>query len=61
MSEKTYYQRNKKTILNKAKDYYKNNRERLKKQSRNIFRELFEEEKNIKTDYGKNRSKEKYV
>ena len=26
----TYYQRNRDTILRKAKDYYKNNNERLK-------------------------------
>ena len=36
MSEKNYYQRNKKNKLNRAKDYYKNNRERLKsKKERN--------------------------
>ena len=27
----TYYQRNRDVVLNKAKDYYKNNKERLKK------------------------------
>ena len=27
----TYYQKNRNVILNKAKDYYKNNKERLKK------------------------------
>ena len=26
----TYYQRNKDVVLNKAKDYYKNNKERLR-------------------------------
>ena len=26
MSEKTYYQRNRDVILNRAKDYYKNNK-----------------------------------
>ena len=33
MSENTklaYYQRNKETKLNKAKDYYKNNKERIR-------------------------------
>ena len=32
MSEKTYYQRNKNVILNTAKDYYKNDKERLGEQ-----------------------------
>ena len=56
MSEKNYYQRNKK-ILNRGKVYYKNYRERLKKQERNKYRELSAEEKNIKREYGKNRYK----
>ena len=30
MSGSTYYQRNKDTILNKAKDYYENNKGRLR-------------------------------
>ena len=30
----TYYQRNRETRLNKAKDCYKNNKERLKEQVR---------------------------
>ena len=30
MSGSTYYQRNKDAILNKAKDYYENNRGRLR-------------------------------
>ena len=33
MSEKTYYQRNKNVILNRAKDYYKNDKERLGEQA----------------------------
>ena len=42
-------------ILNSAKDFYKNYKKRLKEQARNKYRELSEEEKNIKTEYGKNR------
>ena len=42
----TYYQRNKKVILNKAKDYYINNEERLKEQARDKNKSLSEEEKN---------------
>ena len=30
----TYYQRNREIILNRAKDYYKNDKERLKEQAR---------------------------
>ena len=32
MSEATYYQRNREVILNRAKDYYKNNKELLKRE-----------------------------
>ena len=35
MDNTTYYQRNREKILNKAKDYYKNNNEILKEQARN--------------------------
>ena len=34
ITDLTYYQRNRDLILNKAKDYYKNNKERLKEQAR---------------------------
>ena len=30
--EKTYYQENRNVILNRAEDYYKNNKERLKEE-----------------------------
>ena len=42
-------------ILNKAKDYYKNNKERLKEQARDKYKNLSEEEKNKKREYGKNK------
>ena len=32
--EKIYYQRNRDVILNRAKDYYKNDKERLREQTR---------------------------
>ena len=35
MSKATYYQRNRKTILNRAKKYYKNDKERLRKKAKN--------------------------
>ena len=51
----TYYQRNRDVILNRAKDYYENDKERLKKQARYKYRNLPEEEKNKKREYEKNR------
>ena len=41
----TYYQRNWGVILNRAKDYYENDKERLRKQARDKYRNLSEEEK----------------
>ena len=52
MSDLTYKA---KVILNKAKDYYENNKERLREQARDKYRNLSEEEKNIKREYRKNR------
>ena len=51
----THYQKNWNAILNKTKDYYKNNKERLKQQARDKYRSLSEEEKNKKWEYEKNR------
>ena len=51
MSESVYltcYQRNRDVILNRAKDYYENNKERLREQARNKYRNLSEEERNKK-------------
>ena len=42
-------------ILNRAKDYYENDKERLRLQAREKYRNLYEEEKNKKREYGKNR------
>ena len=53
--ELTYYQRNRDVILNKAKFYYENDKERLKEQARDKYRKLSEEEKNKKREYGKTR------
>ena len=54
MSEKTYYQRNRDVILNRAKDYFKNDKERLSEQARHKYRNLSEEDKNKRRKYGKN-------
>ena len=45
MSEKTYYQRNRDVILNRAKDYCENDKEELREHARDKDRNLSEEEK----------------
>ena len=44
-----------KVILNRAKKYYHDNIEELREKPKNNYRELSEEEKNIKREYGRNR------
>ena len=51
----TYYQKNRDVILNRAKDYYENDKERLRRQRRDKYKNLSEEEKNKKREYGRNR------
>ena len=41
--ELTYYQRNRDVILNRAKVYYENDKEKLKEQARDKYRNLSEE------------------
>ena len=53
MSGTTYYQKNREVILNRAKDFYKNSKELLRERAKNKCRELSEEERNIKREYGK--------
>ena len=55
MSEITHYQRNINIILNRAKDYYKKDKENLSDNARDKYRNLSEEEKNRKREYGRNR------
>ena len=56
MSETTYYPKKpRKVILNRAKDYYENDKERLGEQARYKYRNLSENEKNKKREYGRNR------
>ena len=52
-SEATYSQRNRNVILNRAIDYYKNDKEWLWDNARDKYRHLSEEEKNKKRGYGK--------
>ena len=51
----TYYQKNRDVILNRAKDYYENDKKRLPEQARDKNRNLSEEEKNKNREYGKDR------
>ena len=55
MSDLTHYQKNRHVILNRAKDYQENDKERLKNHARDEYRNLSEEEKNKEKEYGKNR------
>ena len=43
-------------ILNRAKDYYENDKKRLRDNATNKYINLSEEEKNKKREYGRNRN-----
>ena len=45
MDNTTYYQKNIEIMLNRAKDYYENDKEGLREQARNKYRNLSEEDK----------------
>ena len=49
ITDLTYYEKNRNLILNKAKDYYKNNEERLKEQVRDK-QEVYLKKKKIKRE-----------
>ena len=56
----TYYQRDRDMILNRAKDYYENDKERFRRGGRGGEQEISTEtylkkKKNKKIEYGKNR------
>ena len=55
MSDTTYYQRNRETILNVAKDYYLHNKKILGEKAKNKYRELSEEKTNTNREYWRNR------
>ena len=55
MSDLTYYQRNRDVVLNRAKVYYENKKERFREQGKDGYKNLSEEENNMKREYGKNR------
>ena len=49
----TDYQKKQNVMLSKAKDYYKNNKDRLRERARDKYRNLSEEEKNKKENMEK--------
>ena len=53
MSEKTYYQKNRDALLNKAREYYKINGELVRERVRNRYRSLTEDKKQKLKDYQK--------
>ena len=55
MGQTTYYQKSRETILNRAKDYYENNKDVLREKAKSKCRELSEEKKNIKREYGRSK------
>ena len=50
MTNATYYQRNREIMLNRAKDYYECDKERLREEARNKYRNLSEEDKKKKRE-----------
>ena len=55
MSGMTYYQRNRDVLLNRVKDYYENDKERLGEHARDKYRNLSEKDKNKKKRIWKKR------
>ena len=51
----TYYQKKPGRDAKQSKDYYENDKKRLREQARDKYRNLSEEEKIKKREYGKNR------
>ena len=54
MNNLSYYQKNRDVMLNRAKYYYENDKERLREKAGDKYRNLSEEE-NKKREHGKNR------
>ena len=55
MGGTTYYKRNKETVSNRLKHFDQNIKKVLREKARTKYRELPEEEKNVKGEYGRNR------
>ena len=56
MSKTIYYQKNRDMILNRPKDYYENDKKSLRKQGRDKYSNLSEEDINKKREYGKKKT-----
>ena len=54
MSEKTCYWKNRDVTVNRAQNYYKNDKERLREKARDKYINLSEEKKKKKKEYGRN-------
>ena len=54
MSEKTCYWKNRDGTVNRAQNYYKNDKERLREKARDKYINLSEEKKKKKKEYGRN-------
>ena len=50
MIDLTYYQRNRDVIINRAKNYYENDKNRLREQARDRYKNSSEEDKNKKRE-----------
>ena len=55
MSKETYYQKNRDVILSRAKDYYEKNKTLLRERAKNKYRELPENEKDVKRQHQRDR------
>ena len=56
-SKKLIIKKNREVILNRAKDYYENDRRSLREQARDKYRNLSEGDENKKREYGKKKTK----
>ena len=57
MCDTNYYQRNRKTVLDSQKDYCESNKKVWREIAKHKYRKLYEEGKNIKRQYRRNRYK----
>ena len=55
MSKTTYYQKSRDALLNRSKEYYKNNRELIRESANNKCKLMSEYEKEIRREYHRNR------
>ena len=61
MSSTTYYQRNRDVMLNRTKEYHKNDKERIGEQARDKYRNMSKEKKQKLKEYQKNYHESKKI